>query len=233
MELTVDNKKGILKKIGNIVFWVILGIVLVFSIVKLTSEKQDQVTKLFGKTGLIVLTDSMSGTFEQGDIIWVDVIDYETFDYSSLKEGDVITFSQQASIDGKTVTILNSHRIIDIIEDGNGYYHFYTKGDNKPADSEPVSESGVIGIWTGKVWGGAGNFVNFLLGTWGFFIFIVLPCFGFLVYEIFRFVKIVSEYNVSKAVGDKDKIKEEALALARAQIEAELKAKAEAEAQNK
>jgi len=131
------------------------------------------------------------------------------------------------------VTILNSHRIIDIIEDQNGYYHYYTKGDNKPADVEPVQESGVVGVWTGKVWGGAGNFVDFLLGTWGFFIFIVLPCFGFLVYEIFRFVKIVSEYNVQKAVGSQDKIKEEALAMARAQIEAEMKAKAEADAQIK
>jgi len=233
MELAANQKKGLIKKIGNIAFWVIIGIVLIFSIVKLTSNKQDQVTSIFGRTGLVVLTDSMSGTFEQGDIIWVDTIDYDTFEFSTLEVGDVITFSQEVTIDGKSVTILNSHRIVNIIEDINGYYHFYTKGDNKPADVEPVSESGVIGIWTGKVWGGAGNFVDFLLGTWGFFIFIVLPCFGFLVYEIFRFVKIVSEYNVSKAVGDQGKIKEEALALARAQIEAEIKAKAEAEAQNK
>lgn len=228
MESTINKNKSILKKIGNIAFWVILGLVAVYSVIAFTSKKTDQVTNIFGKTGLVVVSGSMEPTFYEGDLIWVDVID-DNFDFSTLKDGDVITFQIDAEVDGETVQVLNSHRIIDIIEDGNGYYHFYTKGDNRPADTEPVAESGVLGVWTGTTWKGAGGFVDFLLGTWGFFIFIVLPCFGFLVYEIFKFVKIVSEYNVNKALGDRDKMQAEAIAAARAQIEAEQKAKIEAE----
>jgi len=229
MEITAEKNNSVIKKIGNIVFWVILGLVAIYAVVAFSSKKQDQVTSVFGKTGLIVLTDSMLPEFAPNDLIWVDVVNYATFDFSTLAVGDVITFSDDVMIDGETVTILNSHRIENIIVDINGYYHFYTKGDNAPADAEPTSESGVVGVWTGNVWRNAGGFFDFLLGSWGFFIFIVLPCFGFLVYEIFRFVKIVSVYNVQKALGNRDTMQAEAVAIARAQIEAELKAKYEAE----
>jgi len=54
-----------------------------------------------------------------------------------------------------------------------------------------------------------------------------MPCFAFLVFEVIRFVKVVSDYNVQKAVGDQTALKEEAIAIAKAQLEAEQKAKVE------
>jgi len=56
-----------------------------------------------------------------------------------------------------------------------------------------------------------------------------MPCFAFLIYEVIKFVKVVSDYNVQKALGDRVGLQEEAIAIAKAQIEAEQKAKAEAE----
>ena len=226
---TQTKKKSVWKIVGNAVFWAVLGIVVIYSAFAFTSKTEGQVSSVFGKSGLVVLSDSMAPTFNEGDLIWVDVIEYDTFDFSTLEVGDVISYQVQVTNGGETTTIINSHRIVNIIEDINGYYHFYTKGDNAPADSEPISESGVLAVWTGSRVAGAGKVVEFLTGSWGFFLFLVVPCFAFLVYEVFRFVKIVSEYNVQKAVGDKQKLQAEAIAMARAQLEAEMKAKQEAE----
>jgi len=226
---TQTKKKSVLKIVGNVVFWVVLGIVVIYSAFAFTSKTEGQVSSVFGKSGLVVLSDSMEPTFSEGDLLWVDVIEYDKFDFSTLKVGDVISFQVQEIQGQETITYINTHRIVNIIEDINGYYHFYTKGDNAPADPEPVSEGGVLAVWTGSAVSGAGKVVEFLTGSWGFFLFLVVPCFAFLVYEVFRFVKIVSEYNVQKAVGDKQKLQAEAIAMARAQLEAEMKAKQEAE----
>ncbi|MDD4595462.1 MAG: signal peptidase I [Candidatus Izemoplasmatales bacterium] len=228
MESTINKKKITLKTVGNIIFWVVLAIVAIYAVISLTSKRNDQVTEIFGQTGMKVVSGSMEPTFSEGDIIFVTVIDYDTFDFSTLEVGDVITYLFDKDSNPDTDPVLNSHRITRIVIDGNGYYHFYTKGDASDGeDLEPVSESAVLGTWNGTVWAGAGGVVEFLIGPWGFFIFIVVPCFAFLVYEIFRFVKIVSEYNVQKAVGNRETIQQEALAMARAQLEAEMKAKAE------
>ncbi|MDD3126884.1 MAG: signal peptidase I [Candidatus Izemoplasmatales bacterium] len=229
MESTNNKKKTTIKTIGNIVFWVVLAIVALYAVISLSSKRNDQVTEIFGQTGLNVVTGSMEPTFSIDDIIFIDVIDYKTFDFSTLEAGDIITFMFDNDNDPDTPSILNSHRITRYVIDDNGYYHFYTQGDaNNSEDLEPISESAVLGVWNGAIWAGAGKVVNFLIGPWGFFIFIVIPCFAFLVYEIFRFVKIVSEYNVQKAVGNRETIQQEALAMARAQLEAEMKAKTEA-----
>ena len=56
--------------------------------------------------------------------------------------------------------------------------------------------------------------------------FIVIPCFAFLIYEIIRFVGIMTEYKTQQILGDRVKLQEEALALAKAQLEEEAKLEA-------
>jgi signal peptidase I len=173
----------------------------------------------------------MSPTFVKGDLIFVDT----DFELSDIKVGDVITYQQLATTtDGEQVIIYNSHRVIGITTISNALY-FYTQGDAELPDESPVFQTEVYGIWTGRTWKGFGSFadsfIGFIKSSLGFFLFIVLPCFAFLVYEVFRFVKVMSEYNVQKTVGDRVKIQAEALALARAQLEAELLAKEQAKTQ--
>jgi len=68
--------------------------------------------------------------------------------------------------------------------------------------------------------------VGFLQSQVGFFLFIVLPCFAFLVYEIIRFVAVMNEYKNQQSLEEsKAKISEEALAIARAQLLEEAKQK--------
>jgi len=227
----IKKQKNTLKLVGNILFWVVLGLVVVYSAIALFSEQEANSTSVFGISSLSVQSDSMSGTFEEGDLIFVDT----TFDVQEVDVDDVITYRMTVELDGDTYTVFNSHRVVGKVsyDDGDTWW-FQTKGDKTGAtvDAALTFQTNVVGVWTGSVWSGAGAFfdglIGFLKSATGFFLFIVLPCFAFLVYEVIKFVKVVSDYNVQKAVGDRVHFKEEALAAARAELEAELKAKEEA-----
>ena len=215
-------------KVINIIFWVVLGLVAIYSVIALTSS-DDGATTIFGRSAFTVQTDSMAPTFEKGDLIYVET----DFVLDEIQIGDVITYQTTIDIDGDGTVewIYNSHRVIDILEDVNGYFRFYTQGDNNLlADVEPIHESFVVGVWTEKAIKNLGGIidglVSFLKSGTGFFIFIVIPCFAFLIYEIIRFVGIMTEYKTQQILGDRVKLQEEALALAKAQLEEEAKLEA-------
>lgn len=223
MAITANTKK-VLKIVGNVLFWLVLLLIVFYTVISLLSKQDSNRFTIFNTETLAVQSDSMSPTFKKGDLIFIDT----HFVADDLQEGDVITYRMQVTDDtGALVTIYNTHRIIDI---SNDRLWFYTQGDNNDIpDPSAVVANDIVGIWTGAKLLGIGQFVDFLKSSVGFFIFIVLPCFAFLVFEIIRFIKIISEYNVQKALGDRVKLQEEAIAMAKAQLEAEMKAKQEAE----
>lgn len=228
-----NSKKSAPKIILNVLFWAVLGIVAIYSITALFSDNQDGVTSFFGVSALTVQSESMSPVFEKGDLIIVDVVD-DDFDFSTINVGDVIVFPALRFVGGENRLVNITHRVVDRIIDSNGKYRFYTKGDaNSSNDPEVTSEDYVYAVWTGKHYSGLGDTADSVLGfiksSDGFLVFIVIPCFIFLGYEIFKFIKVMTEYNVQKAVAGKPQIDEEVLAKARALIEAEIAAKAKAE----
>lgn len=219
----VKENKSILKKIGNIAFYVVLGIVLLYAIFALFSDQEENQVSFFGITSLAVQSDSMAPTFNKGDLVFIDT----TFDVEDLDEGDVITYLER---DGD-LEYYNTHRIVEVHTDG--LLRFETKGDAAPeGDNDPVWKTAddIVGVWTGNSWGGFGSFVDgftgFIKSSLGFFLLIVIPAVGFLAYEVFRFVKVYAEYNNQKQMTDRVKMQEEALAEARRQLEEEQKNKA-------
>ncbi|MDD5293634.1 MAG: signal peptidase I [Candidatus Izemoplasmatales bacterium] len=225
MENTINPKKKTLKIVGNVVFWVVLVVVLVYSALALFSEKDDNMTSLFGISSLTVQSGSMSPTFDEGDLIFVRT----NFDVAKLKAdfeaGKTVVITFKAIEAGETY--YNTHTVIDIEVIGSLTW-FETRGDAAPLDeTEKILSTSIVGVWNGTSWSGWGtfldSFIGFLKSSIGFLLFIVLPCLIFLVYEIIRFTKIYSQYQVQKSIGDRVKFQEEALAIARAQLEAEKK----------
>ncbi len=215
-------------KIANIVFWIILAIVAIYSVVTLTST-DDGVTSIFGNTAFTVQTDSMSPTFEKGDLIYVDT----DFNVEDIEVGDVITYNALIDVDGdgEAELVLNSHRVMSIEEDVNEYLHFVTQGDNNTSqDPDTIHENHVVAIWNGKVTGNLGGIIDgivgFLKSGTGFFIFIVLPCFAFLIYEVYKFVNVMSDYKTQQTLESRVKLQEEAVALAKKQLEEEARLQA-------
>jgi signal peptidase len=99
------------------------------------------VPTLFGKVVLEIQTDSMSPTFEPGDIIFCEKVE----DPSTLRKGDIITY--WTIIGGERV--LNTHRIVEIY-DGGDFLIFETKGDNRTdADPLTVHESEIVAVYRG------------------------------------------------------------------------------------
>lgn len=219
----VKEKKNTLKKVGNIVFYVVLGIVLVYALFALFSNQEENQISFFGITSLAVQTDSMAPTFDEGDLIFIDT----SFDVNELEVGDVVTYNDFDSNTGQT--FYNTHRIVGIQEVG-GILRISTQGDNEDlVDPRIKVEGEIVGVWTGNSWSNFGSFANgftnFIKSSLGFFLLIVLPAVAFLAYEVFRFVKVYAEYNTQKDRENRVKMQEEAIAEAKRQLEEEQKNK--------
>ena len=153
------------------------------------SKSGSGVPKILGFEVFSIQSDSMSPTFDQGDLI----IDKEVKDTSELKVGDIISF--WTIIDGYKV--VNTHRIVEI-ETGESFTFFYTKGDNNSRmGALTVHENDVIGIHKSTI-SGLGKVLDFLQTSKGFFITIVLPVFAFFLYYLVSFFRTLFEYKKVK-----------------------------------
>ena len=105
------------------------------------------VPEFFGYSFLRVISTSMEPIINHDDMILVKKVNAD-----DIKTGDVITFkSRDPYLNG----FLNTHRVVDIIEDGeSGEREFVTKGDaNGAEDYYTAWESKIIGRYVKKVAG--------------------------------------------------------------------------------
>lgn len=125
------NVKKIIKRVFLIAGYAILGIIFALA-AWMCFDKYvlgSPAPRLFGKSGLIVITESMSGEIEKGDIVIIE----KTDDY---KIGDIITFLPKGD------TTPTTHRIIGYTQDGG----YKTKGDaNRDNDPNPVYKDMILG----------------------------------------------------------------------------------------
>jgi signal peptidase len=184
--------KKTIKIVFNVFIWAFVVFSLLMTVLALAAQSNaDGIPTLGGKCFLSVSSDSMSPTFEKGDLLISDMLTDE--EKKSLQVGEVITF--YADLDGNGTTELNSHRIVSINYNDNGEVESYvTKGDNEKTnmaeDKTPVLWQFTVAKWDGesKV-AFVGGFLNFLQTPKGFLVTIVLPLLVFFLYELFVFIK--------------------------------------------
>lgn len=128
------------KKIVKIVLWSILGVILLFALIVVVTLlvqkyiKKSSVPMFAGYGSMIVITGSMSGTIEKGDLIIVK----KTKEY---KLGDIVTYVET---EGATPI---THRLVNYGEEEGT---FIAKGDaNDSTDIFPIT----TGMIAGKVVG--------------------------------------------------------------------------------
>lgn len=132
--MTADARSKTLKVL-KIVLWSILGLILLFVLVVVGTLlvkkyiKKSPVPTFAGYGYCVVITGSMSGTIEKGDMVIIK----KTDDY---KITDIVTY---VSASGEVIT----HRIVNYgVEDGT----FITKGDANPTtDGKAISYNQIIG----------------------------------------------------------------------------------------
>ena len=170
-----DKKLGILMNLAALAIMAVLCVVFGFFlvcniiiIVKGTLHPETPPTVL-GVAPMVVLSGSMSGTAEVGDLIFTKQADID-----ELKVGDVVAF-----MDGSIVV---THRIVSISADRT---EFVTKGDANNTEDEPISADQIIGQYSGRI-PKVGDFALFLQKPLGMAVFIGIPVCAFIIYDIIR-----------------------------------------------
>ncbi|MFA7075853.1 MAG: signal peptidase I [Candidatus Izemoplasmatales bacterium] len=217
------------KKVLNIIFYIVLAVVFIYAVFGLFSKKNNNAISFLGIESMSVQTPSMSPTFDEGDLIFIDT-DFVASEL--LPDIDVITYRTFKIIDGEKVEYYNTHRIVSKTVIGDRI-QFVTRGDANEDSEEfndpAIWDDDIYAVYTGKKLSNFGGFVDgfttFLKSSIGFLLFIVVPCLALLVYEVIKFMKIYAEYNVQKSTHDRVKMQEEAIAVAKAQLEAEAQVK--------
>ena len=211
--------KKVVKRIINIIIDIIVILILAVSILIVTlslTSKSSGVPNVFGVAPLSVLSSSMEDTINTGDMILCEVTNDPSYEY---EKGDIVTFP--ITVNGESV--LNTHRIVEVIKDDNITY-YRTQGDNKKTNPEPDKDlqtsSTIVAKYTGTKIGGVGNFLSFIRTQLGFFLCVLLPMIIFFVYEAIRVVLNLLAYNKEKT------LKEAKLAVDSAKLTEEQKKRA-------
>lgn len=205
----------------SIILWAVILLAALFAFTTLATRDNNHVANLAGFTPLSVMSDSMSPTFNAGDLIIIRKCTPAT-----LEEGDIITF--HAIINNEFA--LNTHRIAEI-QDQNGARSYVTKGDNNViADTHIIADGDIVGKYVGRL-PYFGKVVQFLSSSTGFLLVIVLPLLLFFVYQVYHLITVSIDLKKALAVESIQEGAPDALLAdaEKAKQEAE-KAKAEAEA---
>ncbi len=121
--------KKIFRWIFNIIVFLILAIALIsaYNYIQV-NIRGNTYTTMLGYSAFEVVTGSMSGSIEIGDVILVKLIEPS----EPVAEGDIVVFTQN--------TTLVTHRIIKV--DGN---QITTKGDANNTQDDPIRREQIIG----------------------------------------------------------------------------------------
>jgi signal peptidase len=214
--------KKILTVIISIVLWAVILLAALYAFTTLATRDNTNVSNIAGFTPMIVQTNSMSPTFDAGDLILV-----KKCDVSTLKEKDIVTF--HTIINNEYA--LNTHRIIEI-QDSDGIRSYTTKGDNNDiADTHIIADGDIVGKYVGRI-PKMGSVMNILSSSTGFLVIIVLPMLLFFIYQVYHLIMV--SINLKKAIAAEAAAeqagKDEELERVRQELEEAKRLKAEAEA---
>ena len=208
-----EKGKSIWGVISDILLIIIIIIAIIITVMTFTSKNSDMgIGNVLGYTPFAVQSDSMdSGEpsgFGSGDLI----ISKEVKDPSTLKIGDVITYSTiiEGQSAGKKIRGYNTHRITDIILAGDGsVYAFVTAGDAVGMEDtvnvlpdEVIAKQVNSGVdengnrLTGMKIANFGSALSFLQSRTGFMICIIIPLALFFIWQIY---KLISMFMTAKA----------------------------------
>lgn len=165
----------------SIALWAVILMASLFAFTTLATRDTSSVASFAGFTPMVVKSDSMAPTFRSGDLILI-----RKCDPADLVTGDIITFHTII----QNEYALNTHRIVKI-DTLNGYRSFTTMGDNNGgiADRHMISEGDIVGKYVGKV-SKLGSVMDFLSGSTGFLLVIVLPMLLFFIYQVYHLIMV-------------------------------------------
>lgn len=206
--------KKVLSIIGNVFLWLFVAFSVFITILVFSSQtNKEAIPSIMGNSFVTIQSDSMNPTFKTGDLIIDKVLTVD--EKRNLKKDDIITY--YVDLNGDGINELNTHRIVDVYEEG-GYTYYVTKGDNEKTnpinDKDPVRSTEVIAKYSGAKVPGAGKVISFLQSSVGFLVVIVIPLVVFFLYELYHFISLVISLKGNKkkiSAEEEEEIKKRAI----------------------
>ena len=177
------EKAGIGNRVLTIIGIVLCALLVPLLIVNVTliikSYTSDGVPSFGGSIPQIVLSGSMEPTIKAGDLILS-----KTAEADEIKVGDVISFYDPAGNGNSVVT----HRVIEIVDDGDGTYSWRTQGDGNGGvpDRLAVPFENLVGRWDGVRFPGLGSVALFMQTVPGIIVCVVVPFLLLVGYDFWR-----------------------------------------------
>lgn len=195
----------------RVIEWTLILFIVGCMMVLLSQKVTGNTPELFGYSTYTIVTDSMAGTYDVGDIVLCKRVK-NTLKYqedTGFKEGDVIAFIAPYGFDegnklqGRTIT----HRIYEapFYDEETDTWYVWTKGDAAyKKDRVPVPVENIQGIIVGNS-KAVSNVMSFITKWYGFVAIIVVPLLAILVWQIVILVREKSKERIAQM--DKDKTK--------------------------
>ncbi|MGD6802216.1 signal peptidase I SipW [Rossellomorea aquimaris] len=181
--------KTVKKLISNILTGVLILLFIIVGYSMVANKVTGGEPKIFGYQLKTVLSGSMEPKIKTGSIIAVKPVT----DGTKFKSGDVITFISAADHD-----MLITHRIKEVMGNGENV-SYITKGDNNEgADKEPVLAPNIVGEYKGFTIPYVGYLINFGQTKTGSALLLILPGLLILGYSFVTLWKAISEVDKPK-----------------------------------
>lgn len=167
--------KLLIRWINHLITFSLFAILLLIAFLVISTRASGGEPSIFGYQLKIVLSGSMEPEIKTGSIIAVKPVEEKT----TFKQNDIITF-----VDSNNQIV--THRIVDVI--GNGeYIQYVTKGDNNEhPDVEPVLAQNVIAEYSGLTIPYLGYFIEFAKSQKGAVFLFIVPGILLLIYAAFQ-----------------------------------------------
>lgn len=179
--MDMSTAKKVLTIAVRVVLWIIILLAALFAFTTLATRNNESVANIAGYTPMTVLTDSMSPTFNSGDLIFI-----KRTDPATLQVGDIVTF--HTIIENEYA--LNTHRIREIQTNDVGFRTYHTQGDNVSVeDPRTIADGDIVGKYVGRL-PYVGHVMKFLSSSVGFLIVIVLPLLVFFIFQVYNLVMV-------------------------------------------
>ncbi len=227
MESKVQSRfKKAIRIFLNVLFYTVIVLLLVFSIANIKVKKENNIANIFGMGMLSVQSDSMHGTFDTGDMLFVHMLDEQS--QKEIEVDDIVTYFDL------TIHEFITHRVVEV-NSVEGYVvtqadYNYINHNSVTEPDQPVNMKDVIAVYSGSKINGFGTSLDYLQSPIGFALCIVLPVVIFLIFEgiiLARNVmavnkhKLEEKYATDKEIAKRDlEVEKERM---RAEILAELK----------
>lgn len=187
------DKEKVLNIIKNVVTWLVVAAavaMMIFTIISATTLDRNN-RCLFGKKMFIVNSDSMKATdFAAGDLIFVKEVDPST-----LKEGDIISYT---STNTENFGELITHKIKKLTVTASGEPGFITYGTTTgEEDKTIVTYPYIVGKYTGKI-AKMGYFFQFLKTTPGYIVCILVPFMLLIISQAWTSIKLFKQYKAEQ-----------------------------------